>query len=91
MADNVVTCPVCHKTLISEELVRHPCLNKFRAVQTIKIDHFSVLRNAEGKDDVLAFGRDGKVYSLESSDETLQEDYSEWLRRRLYRTSSPVL
>ena len=85
MRDNLTKCPVCHKTLISEELAEHPCLDRFRGIRTIKIDHFTIIKNAAGKEEVLAFGLDGSLYSLEPSDGSLQEDYADWLRRRFDR------
>ena len=44
------------------------------------------MKNSQGKDEVVAVGTDGTLYTLELSDESKQEDYSEWLRRRGNRT-----
>jgi hypothetical protein len=55
-------------------------------MRTIRISRWFTFKNSEGGDDILAYGLDGVLYSLETSPEGKQEDYADWLSRRGNRT-----
>lgn len=92
---NLVSCPNCNKSLITEEYGRHECASK-PTVRRIPIKLWWASKTDKNEDLIMAVGLDGIVYRLVKSnillpDESKQEDYADWLRRRGNRTQVRVL
>jgi hypothetical protein len=88
---NTPVCPRCGKVLIQEELASHEC---FFSVKSVEIEYYFEVKDTE-EDTLVVKTKNGDFIrliksKLPASDGTLQEDYAEWLRRRLDRTSSSV-
>jgi hypothetical protein len=97
-------CFYCNKDFIEEEWWAHPCIESKRPIKDITID-FSYETNSEDGDKTIhAYDLKGNIYRMtlpnpdklaalkkEASDESKQEDYADWVRRRGNRTRVSVL
>lgn len=91
MTGNLSRCKRCGKSMIAEESAGHSCTPLIRATRRIKVDKWCVITTRQGGTEVVAVGLDGTLYTLEvsnPSDESKQEDYSEWLSRHPKRDGS---
>jgi hypothetical protein len=99
MREGLRHCYDCSKDYIEEEWWRHPCVEAKRPVKDITIDFSYETTEEDGSRTIHAYGLNGNIYRLNlptpdklaelkeaESDESKQEDYSDWLRRRGNRT-----
>jgi hypothetical protein len=95
MLEGSIRCVYCSKSFIEEEYLAHPCIEARRPVKDITIDLSYVTTTEDGDKTIHAHDLKGNIYRLtlpnpsklaelkkEASDESKQEDYAEWVRRR---------
>jgi hypothetical protein len=99
MNEGSIRCQFCGKSFIAEELRTHSCWTERNPVKDITIDFVYETVSEDGDKTIHAYDLKGNIYRLikpnptklaqlksEASDESKQEDYSEWLRRGGNRT-----
>lgn len=101
MHENSRKCPWCMKNFIADEFMSHPCIVDRSPVKDIVIDFSYETETEDGDKTIHAYGLNDNIYRLtkpspaklaelkkEASDESKQEDYADWLRRRGNRTKT---
>lgn len=94
MSNGTTKCVYCGKSFIKEEWRSHPCVKDRHPLKEIVIDFSYETETADGNKTIHAYDLKGNIYRLtkpnptklvqlksEASDESKQEDYSEWFRR----------
>jgi hypothetical protein len=97
-------CYYCDKNFIDEEWRTHPCIEARRPVKDITIDFSYETTTQDGDKTTHAYDLKGNIYRLTlpnpaklaelkkaASDESKQEDYADWLRRRGNSTRSRIV
>ena len=95
-----VRCQFCGREFIEEELRSHPCWVSRNPVKEVIIDFIYETEEPDGSKTTHAYDLNGNIYRLTKpnpaklaelkrgeSDGNLQEDYADWLRRRVDNTS----
>ena len=104
MCEGLRHCYDCNKEFIEEEWWVHPCIEAKRPVKEITIDYTYETTEKDGSKTIHAYALNGNVYNLNLptpdklaelkkmvSDESKQEDYRDWLRRRGNSSGGPAL